>query len=85
MTPPEPVGIFSVPQQWEYRTTAAWGQKSPNDATEALKEHVRKRGQEGWEMVNFAISPERTVMSPGKPVVYDLWSLVIYFKRPVAP
>jgi hypothetical protein len=63
------------PQKWEYKTTHAWRQPSAQDATEALESFVTDMGQEGWEMVGFALNDYRE----------SSVTLVIYWKRPIAP
>jgi hypothetical protein len=87
MTSPDPVGIFSCPQQWEYKATAAWDQPSFKAAYEAMEDSVNKLGQQGWEMVNFAMSAggHHGAGKYANDVAYDSWNLLFYWKRPIAP
>ncbi|MGH3968841.1 MAG: hypothetical protein ACRDTV_12175 [Mycobacterium sp.] len=83
-----PKGVPAV--RWEYTTTSAWGQPSMEDARKAVQEYVDDSGNDGWEMVGFAVNPESTtghLHGAGGPTetAYDRWNLVIYFKRPIAP
>lgn len=49
-------------QRWEYKSFAVWDFKNVEEARKALHERADRAGQEGWEMVNFAMGGVTTMV-----------------------
>ncbi len=74
------------PQRWEYKTITAWDHPTVEAASKALTDLVTRLGQEGWEMVNYTANPTWAPKTgAGSSTELKKWTILIYFKRPIAP
>jgi hypothetical protein len=79
MPPPYAGGM-----NWEYKTPSAWSHPTARAALEVMQPILNKLGQEGWELVNFAIDMHE-VPDLKLRISVPTFGCTCVMKRPIAP
>ena len=73
-------------QQWDYRCLT-YTDESLETLRDKVTETVKELGQQGWEMVNAAMTHTQVGSRPNPRATGSIWtfeySVLCYFKRPI--